>query len=378
MSPVDHPAVVPLDRRERWAATLRRIAAGPLEFCEDFPTIARRYEAWWNGEILDRPLFIASRATDRSRGYGKHLDLLDKPQQWMETTRGDLEAICFTGDALPNIRVDFGPVLLSGLLGGEVEFLSGTTWTHSFIDDDWSNAPKWEIDEDNRLWKMLVALATMLAEDARGRYLVRTPDLGGAADVLLNLRGSAELCMDVLDRPDVVRQATEAVYRPWRKAFRMLYETVLAKGAGIIHWIGLWSNEPYMIPACDFNYLIGPREFNDIFLPEIAQEVATVGRGVFHLDGPGATNHIDALLEVPEIRAIQYVTGAGSPSALPWIDMFRKIQSNGRSLVVQCFTDEVMTLLDVLDPEGLCFIPFGGKGKPSVDDVFEALCKRFS
>ena len=31
-----------------------------------------------------------------------------------------------------------------------------------------------------------------------------------------------------------------------------------------------------------------------------------------HLDGPGATRHIDALLEVPELTAIQYVIGAGA------------------------------------------------------------------
>ena len=67
-----------------------------------------------------------------------------------------------------------------------------------------------------------------------------------------------------------------------------------------------------MIPACDFNFLIGPREFERLFLPDIARQAATAGRAIFHLDGPGAARHIDALLDLPELQAIQFVPGAGT------------------------------------------------------------------
>jgi hypothetical protein len=226
-----------------------------------------------------------------------------------------------------------------------------------------------------RYWTLLRELAAMAAADARGRYLVCTPDLGGSADLLLNLRGSSQLCMDVLDKPDVVRDAVDAVTGSWRQAFVELHRVVLAQNAGLIHWIGMWSDEPYVILSCDFNYMIGPKEFNDLFLPELARQAAAVGRAVFHLDGPGATRHIDALLEIPELRAVQYVPGAGQESAFPWIDMYRRIQSAGRSLVLQCPIDEVLEVVELLEPEGLLVRPYGSN---NVDEVFAAFCRKYA
>ena len=384
---LEHPPVLPMPEHDAWTRKLTEIASAPLEFCPDFPAIAKRYEAWWHQEIIDRPLFMASRIIDRSRPFSKHFDLLlEDADRWFAETRADMRNIRAIGDYLPNVRVDFGPVFMGEMFGARTEFGSGTTWTHAFIDDDWlvpsgaegSGAPDWTIDEDSRFWKQFVKLSGMVAADAAGRYLVRTPDYGGSGDVLLNLRGPEKLCIDVIERPDVVSEAANGIYPSWHRAVTENYRRVLSHGAGIIHWIGLWSNAPYVIPACDFNYLIGPEQFNRVFLPDIARRAATVGRAVFHLDGTGATKHIDALLEIPEIRAIQYVTGAGTPSALPWIDMFRKIQTKGRSLVITCLAHEVMPLLDELKPEGLCFVPARGSGDPAIEDVFEALCKRFS
>jgi hypothetical protein len=366
-----------MPERASWAKTLSRIAEKPLEFCPDFPAIAKRHEAWWRREIVDRPVFIYSRPLDPLRKFSKHLDLLDRPERWFEESLANLRAKAFLGDALPRIRVDFGPVLTGALLGAKTEFRSETTWTRAFINDDWSNAPEWRIDEENPFWKLLLRLTEMTAEDARGRYLVCTPDLGGSADVLLNLRGSEGLCIDALVKPDVVKDAVDRIYPLWHRAFSEGYRIALGRGAGLVHWIGLWSNEPYMIPACDFNYMIGPREFERICLGDIAREVETVGRAVFHLDGPGATRHIDALLEIPQLTAIQYVIGAGALSALPWLDMYRKIRAKGRSIVVECPPAEILTILDELGPEGLLFMPVGGEGWDHIDDVFNEVCKRF-
>jgi hypothetical protein len=47
-------------------------------------------------------------------------------------------------------------------------------------------------------------LLALTAADARGKYLVCSPNLGGTDEVLLNLRGSAQLCMDVIDQPEKI------------------------------------------------------------------------------------------------------------------------------------------------------------------------------
>lgn len=371
------PTIIPMPELSAWMQTLQQIAAEPLEFCEDFPTIARRFEAWWAQDLLDRPLFIAAANTDPSRPITRRLELLNQPDAWFQAKFADMLQIHRVGDALPTIRVDFGPVLLGGIFGGKLEFGADTGWTHAFINDDWSNAPDWTIHDDNHRWTLLHKLMQRVAEDAVGRYLVCTPDLGGSADVLLNLRGSSQLCLDLIDRPTCVRAAVDAIYPAWHRAFTALYRCAVEQGAGLIHWLGLWSNRPYMIPACDFNSMIGPSQFEDIFLPDIARQAATVGRAVFHLDGPGAARHIDALLEAPDIQAIQFTPGAGAPSALAWVDMFRKIQQRGRSLLVICPPEDVLALCEALRPEGLAILIDTLLAPDELDDLFAQLCRRY-
>jgi hypothetical protein len=367
-------AVDALPDAPAWSAALRRISEQPLELCPDFPRIAKRFEAWWAHGALDRPVFIATGNTTPARPITRRLELLETPDAWLEAKKTDLHQTHWVGDAVPAIRADFGPVMLGGLLGGQTQFLEDTTWTHAFINDDWSNAPAWN-PGDNHPWLILLPrLLRMLAEDGAGRYLAMTPDLGGSADVLLNLRGSSGLCLDIVEQPQRIAAALDALYPLWRRVFTEFYRQTVPHGLGVIHWLGLWSDRPYMVPACDFNFMIGPDEFQRYCLPDIARQAATVGRAVFHLDGPGAARHIDALLEIPEIQAIQFTPGAGTPSAMPWVPMFRKIQSKGRSLLVIVEElDEVLPLCAALKPEGLAFLTGGQPEK--LDAVFAALCR---
>lgn len=372
-SPSIHPPVEPVPQLDAWSSQLKRVAQQPLEFCEDFPAVAQRWEAWWHQEVVDRPLLVAQVNKRPARPVTRRLDLLEQPDRWFEAKLEDVRQTRLIGDALPYIRADFGPVLLGGMLGGRLEFGSDTGWTHAFINDDWSNAPDWTLGEDNKWWRQLWKLSVRASSEADGRYLVCTPDLGGSADVLLNLRGSEGLCMDMLTRPETVRDAVDMIYPAWRKAFMSLYDIALSHGAGLIHWLGIWSDRPYVIPACDFNYLIGQDDFNRLFLPDIARQAATVRRAVFHLDGPGAARHIDALLEVPDIQAIQFTPGEGTPSALAWLEMFRKVQAKGRSLFIMCPSAEAVEVRKALKPEGLALLATDAKAE-SIDAVFEAYC----
>ena len=363
---------------EIWSRQLHAIASKPLEYCEDFPTIARRSEAWWANDLLDRPLFIASADKNPARPIRRRLELLDQPEAWLDAKIEDMLQLHRVGDKLPTLRVDFGPVAMGGLFGGHVEFKEDTTWTHTCINDDWSNEPDWTIEETNRWWTLMRARFDQAAQSAPGKYVITTPALGGSADVLLNLRGASPLCLDVLERPECITNALEKIYVGWHLAFSESYRRTVEREAGVIRWANLWSNEPYFVTECDFNYMISPRQFEKLFLPDLARVAKTAGRSIFHLDGPNATRHIDALLTVPEIQAIQYVPGAGAPSALKWVEMFRKIQRAGKSLQILCLPQEVLPLCDELKPEGLAFWLELALPPNELDQLYEQFCRRFS
>ena len=363
-------------RLAEWSQVQRSYAAQPLEFCPEFPRIAARHEAWWRCELQGPPLFLASSSTDPTVRGGRCLDLLTQPEKWMQARLAQLNQTRLVGDALPSIRVDYGPVCLGMLMGAPVEFVSDSTWTHSFIRSDWSNAPDWKIHEDNPWWQLLPRLLRLNAENAQGRYIAMTPSLGGTADVLLNMRGADQLCVDLVDQPEKIESAVESIFTTWRQAYQAVWEVSMGRGVGTINWVGLWSDQPYHVLECDFNYMIGPRPFRKLFLPEITRQAAAVGRSIFHLDGPGAARHFQSLLDTPEITAIQYVTGAGN-SALTHLDMLKTIQKQGRPLQVTVPVQEAVALSRELDPAGLCLLVEGDLGPAGMESVCREICKPF-
>ena len=143
-----------------------------------------------------------------------------------------------------------------------------------------------------------------------------------------------------------------------------------------MQWLGLWSSRPYVIPTCDLNFLLGPAEFESLCLPDIARIAQAAGRAVFHLDGPQAAGHIDALLTLPQLQAIQFTPGESTPSALAWVDMFRKIQEAGKSVLVVCPPDELIELCRQLPEPGLAILTFADDA-PQLDELFERFCRLY-
>ena len=376
-SVTQHLPVKPVEELNSWKQALGAVASEPLEYCPEFPQIATRWEAWRLQAMVDRPLLLGAANSDPSRPITRRLELLHDPDAWFEAKTKDMLQLHRVGEALPQIRTDFGPVFLGPLFGGRLEIGANTSWTHAFIDDAWSNAPDWTISAANPWWKLFQELTERVARDAAGRYVLCTPDFGGSADVLLNLRTAENLCMDLVVQPDIVQRSIDAIYPAWWDTFMEVYRTAIPAGTGVVHWLGVWANAPYLIPACDFCCMISPDSFRELCLPDIERQASTLDRAVFHLDGPEAARQIDALLEVPAIQAIQFTPGEGSPSTLRWMDMFKKIQASGRSLLIICPPDEVLTLCDALAPEGLAFLLDAPGSVADLDALYVALCAKY-
>ncbi len=367
--------VVPFSELQSWTRNQERIASQPLALCPEFPRIAARHEAWWRGELEGPPLFVAYANKEPARPFLRRLDLLDRPEAWFEARNAQLRQQHHVGDSFPWLRVDFGPCMLGALLGGRTEFVSDTTWTHPMIKDDWSNMPAGLL-KDHPWWSLLERLMELTADRAAGQFIVGTPSLGGSSDLLLNLRGTSELALDVLDQPGKIEEAIGVLYKAWWEAFCRIHDIAGQKGAGLVNWVALWSNRPYYVTECDFCYMLGPTEFEALFLPDVARQAGTVGRSIFHLDGPGSTRHIDALLDTPEIQAIQYVPGAGN-SALDHIEMLQKIQRKGRALQITAPASEVLELSKRLEPNSLAFLVFDAIPPGELDDLYTRMASRY-
>jgi len=361
-----------------WAARLREIAAQPLEFCPEFPDVARRYDAWWAQDMWDRPVFRAATNPDPSRRVTRRVDLIHDPDLWLETKVKDLRQIRRYGDTLPYVRVEMP--ILDRMIGAHVEYNpeEDTVWTHPTIDDDWSCVPNWVWQDDHPALCLMRELTRRASTEAVGRFLIATAGTGTGGDYIHTMRGAERLCLDVLEQPSKIQTALDTYYPLWIGLLEEFYDITTERGVGLTQGtVPAWSSRPYIVAHCDFSAMISTDHFRAIFLPEIERHAATVGRCVFHLDGPDVAKHLDAILEIPDIQAIQWVPGAGMASTLSWVPMLQDIQRRGRSLEVICPASDVLPMCEALRPEGLCIVVSDRLEPTNLEDLFISFCREF-
>ena len=181
-------------------------------------------------------------------------------------------------------------------------------------------------------------------------------DLGSALDIVASLRGTQELLYDFYDYPNEIKEMTARVGVAWKQAFTKLADRILARQDGLTSWMPIWCRERYSVLQCDISAMLSPDMFLEFALPDIKDSTEFLDRSIYHLDGPDAIKHTDALLTLPRLNAIQWMPGAGAPDVTDptWFELYDKIQSAGKGLVLFVESpDSLEPLLRHLSPRGV-------------------------
>jgi hypothetical protein len=122
--------------------------------------------------------------------------------------------------------------------------------------------------------------------------------------------------------------------------------------------------------------MISPKMFNEFFLEELVEECRHLEASVYHLDGPDALCHLDSLLAVKELNAIQWIYGAGHGRPTDWIDLYQRCQQAGKGLQ---FTgvqpDEIGTLMENLRPEGVWMAVSGVRDRDHAEHILKQISR---
>ena len=328
-----------------------------------------RMQAWWEGEVLDRPALIVkapkagiSRTEwDALQSPGgtppdQVMDWFTNVEQVVERGNRIIDSTFWGGEAFPILYpVSTRMVAITSAYLGcpyTIDPISYTGWAESVI-DDWESRDPIAYDPDNHWWQVSRELLNAAAQAAPGRYYVGLPDLNAPGQAVALLRDTQRLAFDLIDNPapilPAIEEANQAWYRYWQAANGIVHQWI----GGYFYWMGVWSDIASADLQCDFNVLISPQMFDTYFLPGLEQQTCWVERTIFHLDGPGAIAHLDSLLSLPRLNGIQWVPGDGSAPMHRWIPLLRRIQAHGKSLVLFCEPYEVEKLMDGLEPERL-------------------------
>ena len=320
-----------------------------IDFSEDrWKRVEEIYGKWW-GHTLGRPLAGVVVVKDEYPVPPKlpfitqanSLDLNIAPEQIVDRFEAELSRYEFYGDAFPMINMDmFGPGILAAFLGAEADNSTGRIWFRPCVQKELGEYT-FSLDEDNVWWKRLREIYRIAAERFGGNVIMGMTDLGGVMDVLSTFRPGELLLYDLFDCPQDVARQHAAVSELWMQA----YEGLCPRNArGYTDWSTLFSKEKSYVVQCDFAYMIGNDMFEEFVAPDLRACCAALPHAIYHLDGQGELKHLDSLLRIPELDAVQWIPGEGSPSAEHWTDIYERIIAAGKGVQIgwygfECFKE---------------------------------------
>ncbi len=343
-----------------------------FKYKPDFDEALRHWRAFWEQEVLDRPclkIVVPPSGKDLQPLSGvqnPHGDLASYVRQFDEWAANAY----FAADAVPFFVPNFGPDVFSAFFGAELRFATdhSTSWVVPFV-TDWDNVEEAFSRPRGYWWNAALDFVIKAREIGRGKFGVGIFDLHSNLDCLAAVRGPEQLCIDLFDCPDTVEQVLSWVRRAYPLVFEALYEASGQKETGCTTWLPMYYPGKFAVVQCDFICMIGPEHFRRFVLPALEEEAAYLGHCCFHLDGPEALVHLDDILSIPAIQAIQWVPGAGNAPLIEWIDLLKRIQEAGKSVYVGCTAEELPIFHKELAPDRVFYDVHGVASKKEADDL---------
>ncbi len=351
-----------------------------LETKPDFDQAIDRIYAWYEQQVIDRPpvrfsrhnaLYADADAVAQAR-YADRKDWWFDADYQMERFLRGFRNKRFLGETFPLFWPNLGPNVFAGCCGSPLVFGEVTTWAEPILADyaqplmlDWQSEYLAKLDE----------LTMRALELAPGQFLVGYTDLHPGIDWLAALRGTEPLLYDLYDNPDDVERILAANTADFI-AFYDHFDTLLkAHKQPSISWMEIPSFGRMHIPSCDFATMVSPRHFGQYIWPGLAAECLAMTHNIFHMDGKGVAHHLDAILELPNVQAIQWVQGvADDLPIMQWTGLIRRIQTAGKSVVVDLQLDELDPFMNEIRPEGI-FICVSTDSEEQEHDVLRKLTR---
>jgi hypothetical protein len=247
-------------------------------------------------------------------------------------------------------------------LGSEPGFSPETVWFEPCIDQCESpdDLPSFHFDETNRWWQLTKATLEACARMGKDKYLVGCPDLVENVDILAALRDPQTLLMDMIERPEWVEQRVAAINNVWFDVYQRIYDIIkLPDGSSAFGAFRLWGPGKTAKVQCDACAMFSPDMFQSFVVPSLTKQCRWLDNSMYHLDGTQAVCHLDSLLSIAELDAIEWtpqagIEGGGHPR---WFDMYKRILDAGKSVqIVGAQRDEVLPLLDAIGGKGVYVI----------------------
>lgn len=329
-----------------------------IEGMPHFDTAMKRIYAWFDRAIIDRPpvRFVAHNAFVEEANTAYPSDNIR--ERWfdvefqVDTYLKSIEGKTYRGETFPVFWPNLGPEIYAAFYGAELEYGEVTSWSIPFV-KQWEDADRLTLDMTSSYFATLEALTELALERCAGKSLVGYTDLHPGVDCVAAWRDPQQLCLDMLENPAQVKRLINLAIHDFDMIYSHFDAMLKARKQLSVSWMGIPSFGRMHIPSCDFSALISPKMFEEFCLPVLQHEVTMMTHNVFHVDGKGVARHIDAILDVPGVHAIQWVQGVGDDyPIMQWVPFIKKVQARA-PIIVDLDKRDLDSFMDAVEPEGI-------------------------
>jgi len=337
-----------------------------MEYKEDIDKAKERMNAWWDHEIIDRP--VLSYYYPKKRGklgafldtvgsdwtIAKNYEDIDIALDGYEKRAGETY---FGGEFIPFFFPNYGPGIMAAVFGVKPQFKSETVWfSHPIKPENIiEHLESIKLNQNNEWYSRLLRITETAAKRAGKNYVISVSDIGGVLDILSSFLGPTKIILTMKRNPELINTCRTIILEKLLGVYDVLQNIIDKHCDGCSCWLGVWSKKRWYALQSDFSAMLNPEWFKKFVLPDIVAQAEHMDYAIYHLDGPNALPHLDPLLNEPSIAGIQWVPGAGNTpmGSKDWIPLYRKIQNAGKNLVIDSAPKNVSHLYKNLDPKGL-------------------------
>lgn len=262
----------------------------------------------------------------------------------------------YAGVAFPYFDTQVGPGSLGLFLGSDPGFAPDTVWYEPCIQDP-DNHPPLSYEPHQKWLQAHEAIIQEGLSHAQGRYLVGMPDLVENVDTLAQLRDPQTLMLDLAERPDWVERKVWEINDAYIHVFQRFFDQICDEwGGNAFSAFKIWGPGKTAKVQCDAAAMFSPQMFHRFVVPALESQCAWLDYAMFHLDGTQCLVHLDLLLDMQNLQAIEWTPQAGLPTggSHEWYNLYRRILAGGKAVqAIQVEFDEVLPLLDAVGHEGM-------------------------
>lgn len=336
---------------------------------ENWEEAKKHFNGWWNhtGMVVTLHGKIERSAKPHAvfPDPGKAPSVKDmyiNPEWIAKNRRFELSSYNFIADNLPCASVNIGPGSLAIYLGSEPGFSESTVWYEPCISNPKKHPPL-KFNPENKWWKRQLDIIKQVQSLSEGNYFVGCPDIIENIDIISAMRDPQTLMTDLIDRPDWVKEKVAEINKAFFETYQIIYDLIkLEDGSSAFGPFEIWGPGKTVKVQCDASAMFSPKMFDEFVLPALTEQCKWLDHSMYHLDGTQAVCHLDSLLSIKELDAIEWTPQAGLPNGgdKMWHDLYKKILKAGKSVqIVGIEKKDIYSLIDAIGAKGVYIKAYG-------------------